>query len=383
MRSARSVLLRELGEGGFARVFLAEQADLDHRLVVVKVSTRITPEPRLLARARHSHIVEVLWHNLIEDGSLQLVCMPFLGGATLAAVLADRKRRGGRPRSGRDLLAELDRVSAPEYPTADLARSSREIIARLSYPKAIAWIVARLAEALDYAYSRGVLHGDVKPSNILLTADGEPMLLDFNLAVGWQSPGGDDLPGDVGGTLAYMAPERLRTVAEPENAVVPKAADRHRADLYALGMVLLEALAGRTADHPRGSPRTPRELAKALRRISAAGSGDIDPVVPDLDRARFAVDPDPLPGARSSRSLHSRLRAGGGPGSLVQRASPGFCPGTALAVRRAPLGSTPSPGRGRRGGVAGRCGRQHSGSLDCGPDLAPGEGPGQARPPLG
>ena len=104
MRSARSVLLRELGEGGFARVFLAEQADLDHRLVVVKVSTRITPEPRLLARARHSHIVEVLWHNLIDDGSLQLVCMPFLGGATLAAVLADRKRRGGRPRSGRDLL---------------------------------------------------------------------------------------------------------------------------------------------------------------------------------------------------------------------------------------------------------------------------------------
>jgi eukaryotic-like serine/threonine-protein kinase len=258
------VLLRSLGEGGFARVFLAEQADLDHRLVVVKVSTRITPEPRLLARARHSHIVEVLCHNLIEDGSLQLVCMPFLGGATLAAMLADRKRRGGRPRSGRDLLAELDRVAAPEYPSADLARSSREIIAGLSYPKAVAWIVARLAEALDYAYSRGVLHGDMKPSNILLTAAGEPMLLDFNLAVGWRSPGGDDLPGDVGGTLAYMAPERLRTVAQPENAVVPKAADRHRADLYALGMVLLEALAGRTPDHPRGSPRTPRELATAF-----------------------------------------------------------------------------------------------------------------------
>ena len=257
-------LLREMGAGGFARVFLAEQADLDHRLVVVKVSTRITPEPRLLARARHSHIVEVLWHSLIDDGSLQLVCMPFLGGATLAAVLADRKRRGARPRSGRDLLVELDRVSAPEYPTADLARPSREIIARLSYPKAVAWIVARLAEALDYAYSRGVLHGDVKPSNILLTADGEPMLLDFNLAVGWQSPGGEDLPGDTGGTLAYMAPERLRTVAEPENAVVPKAADRHRADLYALGMVLLEVLAGRTTDHPQGSPRTPRELATAF-----------------------------------------------------------------------------------------------------------------------
>jgi serine/threonine protein kinase len=258
------LLLRELGEGGFARVFLAEQADLDHRLVVVKVSTRITPEPRLLARARHSHIVEVFWHNLIDDGSLQLVCMPFLGGATLAALLADRKRRGGRPRSGRDLLAELDRVSAPEYPTADLARPSREIIARLSYPKAVAWIIARLAEALDYAYSRGVLHGDVKPSNILLTADGQPMLLDFNLAVDWRSPSSDDLPGDAGGTLAYMAPERLRAVGQLEDDVVPRPVDRHRADLYSLGMVLLEALAGRTADHPRGSPRAPRELARAF-----------------------------------------------------------------------------------------------------------------------
>src|SRR5262249_9720188 len=62
------ILVRKLGEGGFARVFLAEQSDLDHRLVVVKVATKITPEPRLLARARHSHIVEVLWHSLIDDG---------------------------------------------------------------------------------------------------------------------------------------------------------------------------------------------------------------------------------------------------------------------------------------------------------------------------
>ncbi len=267
------LLLRELGEGGFARVFLAEQSDLDHRLVVVKVSTRITPEPRLLARARHSHIVEVLWHNLIDDGSLQLVCMPFLGGATLAAVLTDRKRRGGRPRSGRDLLAELDRVSAPEYPAADLARPARENLARLSYPKAMASIVARLAEALDHAYSRGVLHGDVKPSNILLTADGTPMLLDFNLAVGWRSPGGDDLPEDVGGTLAYMAPERLRAAAQPEDALIPRASQRHRADLYALGMVLLEALTGRPPDHPRVSPHLLRESAAAFALSRQQGAG--------------------------------------------------------------------------------------------------------------
>ena len=74
----------------------------------------------------------------------------------------------------------------------------------------MAWITARLAEALDQPISRGVVHGDVKPSNIILTADGNPMLLDFNLARDW-SPKEQNRPlEDSGGTLAYMAPERLR-----------------------------------------------------------------------------------------------------------------------------------------------------------------------------
>lgn len=270
-------LLRKLGEGGFARVFLAEQSDLDGRLVVVKVSNRITPEPQLLARARHTHIVEVLWHSPIDDGALQLICMPFLGGATLAAVLDDRKRRGrgGRPGSGRELLSDLDRVSAPEYPAADNGRPARAKIALLSHPKAMSWIVARLAGALDYAYGRGVLHGDVKPSNILLTANGEPMLLDFNLAVGWRSHDGDDLPGDAGGTIAYMAPERLWAIAHPGATASPTAADRHRADLFAMGMVLLEALAGRTPDRPGGAPRPARGLAAAFATSRRQGAGTL------------------------------------------------------------------------------------------------------------
>jgi serine/threonine protein kinase len=276
------LLVRTLGEGGFARVFLAEQSDLDHRLVVVKVSTRITPEPRLLARARHSHIVEVLWHSLIDDGLLQLICMPFLGGATLAAVLADLQRRERRPRSGRDLLGGLDRVSAREYPVADLSRPAREIIARLSYARAVAWLVARLAEALDYAYSRGVLHGDVKPSNILLTADGEPMLLDFNLAVGWGARAGEDLPAETGGTLAYMAPERLRAITQPGTYPPPRVDERHRADLYALGMVLLEALAGRIPDQHEGAPRA---LARALELSRARGIGAL------VRSSRVAIEP--------------------------------------------------------------------------------------------
>jgi serine/threonine protein kinase/tetratricopeptide (TPR) repeat protein len=259
-------LIRELGRGGFARVFLAEQSDLDGRLVVVKVTTRPSPEPRLLARARHAHIVEVLSAATTDDGAMQVVCMPFLGGATLAAIASAAGTRP-RPRSGRDLLERLDRASAPEYPTATLPRPARELIARLSYPRAVAWVFARLAEALDHAHRRGVTHGDIKPSNVLLTADGVPMLFDFNLAVD-QRDGGPSL---AGGTLAYMPPERLRALASAADADGPL--DRHRADLYALGLVLVECLTGVGPAIPapaRGSSGA-WALASALAEARAGG----------------------------------------------------------------------------------------------------------------
>ncbi len=257
-------LIRELGRGGFARVFLAEQSNLDDRLVVVKVSTRVTPEPGLLARASHPNIVQVLWHGEADGGLLQLICMPFLGGASLAAVLAARRARGVGAGSGRDLLDDLDQVSAEGYLAATEGSLSRERIRSLSYPKATAWIVARLAEALDFAFGRGVLHGDVKPSNVLLAADGTPKLLDFNLSVDWRPhprASAEGLPAETGGTLAYMAPERLRSLADPSRPARPSPADRHRADIYSLGVLLLEMLTGRAPDLPEGRPLSMQELA--------------------------------------------------------------------------------------------------------------------------
>ena len=192
------LLRRELGRGSFARVFLAEQTDLADRLVVVKIATRATREPWLLARARHAHIVEILSHAEVDDGAFQLICMPFWGGATLADVLAapasasDRsvdRGVGGRrsaglrpaaargragPVTGADLLAALDAVAAPEYPSVHPARPAREILAPLPYDRAFAWVIARLAEALDHAAGRDVAHGDVKPSNILLVGRRQP-----------------------------------------------------------------------------------------------------------------------------------------------------------------------------------------------------------------
>ena len=293
---------------------------------MLKVSTRSTAEPRLLARARHAHIVEVLRHAAADDGALHLVCMPFLGGATLAAVLEARRKLGRRPRSGRDLLADLDRASAPEYPAAGLARPAREIIAGLSYPEALAWIVARLAEALDHAHRRGVAHGDLKPSNILLTAEGTPMLFDFNLAVDWHEAAGRRPAADPGGTLAYMAPERLRAIAEGRRGPRPEAADLHRADLYALGLVLLEALTGRAPRSPGARPGDPRELAEALAEARGGRS-------PGRSGAR-ASGRSRRPSARSWRSAWPPTRP---------TATPGATSWPRTSTAGGPTGRSPSP----------------------------------------
>jgi serine/threonine protein kinase len=354
------VLRRELGRGSFARVFLAEQADLASRLVVVKIATRATREPWLLARARHAHIVEIVSHAVVDD-AFQLICMPFWGGATLADVLAVQpppRHRGRRPATGGDLLAALDRAAAPEYPSVHPARPAREVLAHLTYDRAIAWVIARLAEALDHAASRHVTHGDVKPSNILLSADGNPMLLDFNLArEGGPSVDPSGRPVDPGGTLAYMAPERLRALAgtgpgpesapasdstvrpvRPRDAIVgadaapdPRAVDpfdgrsavqaAHIADLYSLGMVLLEALCGRPPIEPptpegrdATSASPPARLVSAARAYAAARERPARTLIRDFEAAsrrpiapalRAILGPclDPVPGRRYRRAL--------------------------------------------------------------------------------
>src|SRR5262249_49597430 len=117
--------------------------------------------------------------------------------------------------------------------------SPRTVLAGLPFAHAVAWVAARLAEGLQHAHARQVLHRDIKPSNVLLGADGQPMLRDFNPA--HAADGGGEAPG---GTVAYMAPEHLKALALRDPALARKV--DHRADVYALGMVLYEMLTGRS-----------------------------------------------------------------------------------------------------------------------------------------
>ena len=130
---------------------------------------------------------------------------------------------------------------------ADLGQPSRQFLHGASAIQAAVWIVARLADGLDHAHSRGLLHRDLKPANILLASDGTPMLLDFNLSVEALPHTGDTeiRRAFVGGTLPYMAPEHLDAF-NPRGSTPPEAVDE-RSDIYALGLILFEILAGEPA----------------------------------------------------------------------------------------------------------------------------------------
>src|SRR5205807_3094797 len=135
--------------------------------------------------------------------------------------------------------------------------AARAYLARASHVEAVCWIGACLADALQYAHEHGLVHMDVKPSNVLLAADGQPMLLDFHLAREPIRPAGP-LGEWVGGTLAYMSPEQQTALdAVRAGREVPVAVDG-RSDLYALGLLLYEALGGRLPLPPTGPPRLER-----------------------------------------------------------------------------------------------------------------------------
>src|SRR5262249_20217771 len=146
------------------------------------------------------------------------------GGASLSAVLKTLVDTSDPPSQGEQLVSSLKGAEAPgRDAAATLGKPSPTpaeektltLLSGYSYVRALVWIVARLAEGLEHSHQRGVLHRDVKPANVLLTGDGQPMLLDFNLS---QVRGDEGARATLGGTIAYMAPEHLRALAARDPA---------------------------------------------------------------------------------------------------------------------------------------------------------------------
>jgi serine/threonine protein kinase len=286
-------LLNELGRGASGRTFLATDPGLADRPVVLKVMTDDQAEHLALAQLRHTHIVPLFSEHVFPDRGLRALCMPDLGGADLARVLRDVADQAPHERSGRAIMEAVDRHARrwPAPPPGD--GPYRRSLEQATYVQAVVWIAACLADALSYAHARGLVHMDVKPSNVLITGDGQPILLDFHLA---RAPldAAQVVDDRMGGTPGWMSPEQaqaLDSVARGEP--LPQAIDG-RSDIYALGLLLQHALYG---SQPGGlsyladaaPPDAPQAVSPDAHALRAAG---VSLSLADLIRRCVAARPE-------------------------------------------------------------------------------------------
>jgi serine/threonine protein kinase/Flp pilus assembly protein TadD len=301
-------LQRELGRGNAGRVFLASQPALADRPVVVKLISLQGTEHLHLARLQHTHIVPLYAVQDDPGKNLRILCMPYFGGTTLEHLLRELAHLPPAQRGGAQLMAILGSSGV------QASGPARQIFARLSYVQAMCWIGVCLAEALQYAHECDLVHLDLKPSNVLIAADGQPMLLDFHLA---RAPleAGEQASEGIGGTPAYMPKEqRLALAAIAEGAPIPLPVDR-RADIYSLGAILYEALGGKLPLEPGAlvplhlhNSQVTRGLSDIVGKCLAPESSDRYAQASDLaaDLRRHLTD-QPLLGVRN-RSWAERLR---------------------------------------------------------------------------
>jgi serine/threonine protein kinase len=286
-------LLRVLGQGAFAMVYLARQVSLD-RQVALKISANRGSEARTLASLEHDHIVRVFSQDVDPPRNLRLVCMQYVCGTTLERVIHTLGKRPRAVWSGAAILEAIDKLSPQPAELDAAALRDREHLAAADFVESVCWIGARLAEALAHAHTQGVLHRDVKPANILLNRYGRPFLADFNVALDPQRMRGP--AGEVfGGTLAYMAPEHVDAF-NPDMDVSPAVVDA-RSDMYSLGLVLFELLTGRLPFPVLEKLGRTGELLRdvaALRRSEAPSPRSLVDVPETLDRVvRRCLDPRP------------------------------------------------------------------------------------------
>ncbi|MCC6493754.1 MAG: protein kinase [Pirellulales bacterium] len=234
-------LLSPLGSGAFARVFLARQISME-RLVALKISAHTGSEPQTLAQLDHPSIVRVFDQRTCAQPPARLLYMEVVSGGTLQDAIARARNAYDGQASGLLLLKTIDqRLAAAGTPIPETS-AARDWIADASWPEVVARIGAELADGLAYAHARGVLHRDIKPANVLLSAEGRPKLADFN--VSYNGGRADENPEDAfGGSLAYMSPEQLEA-CHPLLGGSPRSV-RETSDVYAVGVLLWELLAGR------------------------------------------------------------------------------------------------------------------------------------------
>lgn len=254
-----------LGRGGMGVVYKARQKSLN-RVVAIKIlaperenesrfSRRFAREAELLAKLNHPHIVII--HDFGQTDGLFYLVMEFVDGVNLRDLLRDGKLE-------------------PEQALA---------------------IIPPICEALQYAHDKGIVHRDIKPENLLLDREGRIKIADFGIAA---LMGAD---GEFAGTPPYMAPEQTGTTGEVD----------HRADIYALGVVLYEMLTGERPGKDFAAPsRKVRIDVRLDEMVLRALEKDPEMRYQTADGFRTVVE------TVSNRESANRGKSSGSPGAAVK-----------------------------------------------------------------
>ncbi|MHB1862876.1 MAG: protein kinase domain-containing protein [Gemmatimonadaceae bacterium] len=289
-------LERELGQGGMATVYLAQ--DLKHdRKVAIKVlkpelaavlgAERFVQEIKTTAALSHPHILP-LFDSGVADGQLYYV-MPYIEGETL------------REKLNRETQLGVDEAVK---------------------------IATEIADALDYAHRHGVIHRDIKPENILLH-DGRPMVMDFGIALAVSAAAGGRMTetGLSLGTPHYMSPEQATADKEITG----------RSDIYSLATVLYEMLAG----EPPHTGNSAQQIIMKIVTEDAAPVTKLRKTVPPNVSAALAKALEKLPADRfdSARAFADAL-ANPHYGATSSDSVPGAPAGVIMAYRWRPVAFT-------------------------------------------
>jgi serine/threonine protein kinase len=296
-------VVRELGRGGMGVVYEARQVSLNRRVALKVLSTglgltpkavdRFRREAEAAARLHHTNIVPV--YATGEANGVHFYAMELIEGPSLdRAVRQLRDQQEGKPA---ELPPDLGLTGAyvepaPLTPTG----SSSGLDSGAAYFDTVARMVADVADALHHAHRGGVIHRDVKPSNLLLSPDGRLSVNDFGLARVLEQPGVTQT-GEFVGTPAYMSPEQVTAGRIPVD---------HRTDVYSLGATLYELL---TLRPPFAAPGRDQLLAMVVQK-EPAPPRRVNPKVPvDLETICLkCLEKDPDRRYATAKDLADDLR---------------------------------------------------------------------------
>lgn len=254
-------IVREIGRGGASVVYEALQPELERRVALktrllhplrfAEQRQRFELEAKAASRLEHENIVAV--YESGEDRGVLFYAMQFVDGESLHQLIRGMRECSADSASVQSPPSKTDDATVPDAPRLSVAEGTGGASGAREFetlsPKRSAQLMAQAAAALEFAHRRGVLHRDVKPSNLLLDQHGTVKLADFGLAKILDSDHQLTAAGDVVGSLRYLPPEAFDGIRDV------------RSDVYGLGLTLYELLTLQPAFDEKDRSKLIRKIA--------------------------------------------------------------------------------------------------------------------------